>query len=274
MFEGDSQDLQNDRILALEGKIKALETATEGIKSIYEGQAANINDLNNKFNAIERANANNESLTALQEQVANNTKNIQTLKDSLSAISESIAQIKNLLGEIKQNEIAQNEVKQSEVKQSEVKQNKSKQNEAKQGESEDKNEQKESPAIEFEKDKTRRGEIFKEARKLLNTGKFDEAIARYNWFIEIKYKSAESYYMLGRMAYAMNKYDDAISYFKESATLDENASYMPRLMLNCANSLRVLDRAEDAKAFYESLIKRFPTSSEAKEAKKELQKIK
>ena len=269
MFEGDSQDLQNDRILALEGKIKALETATEGIKSIYEGQAANINDLNNKFNAIERANANNESLTALQEQVANNTKNIQTLKDSLSAISESIAQIKNLLGEIKQNEITQNEVKQNEAGQ-----NKSKQNEAKQGESDDKNEQKESPAIEFEKDKTRRGEIFKEARKLLNTGKFDEAIARYNWFIEIKYKSAESYYMLGRMAYAMNKYDDAISYFKESATLDENASYMPRLMLNCANSLRVLDRAEDAKAFYESLIKRFPTSSEAKEAKKELQKIK
>lgn len=245
-FEDSSQNLQNDKILEIESKIKALETATEGIKSIYEGQAANINDLNNKFNAIERANANNENLTNLHEQVANNTKNIQTLTESLNSVSEAIAEIKNLLGDIKQKQ-------------------------------EDKKEQKQAPefeAPEFEKDKTRRGEIFKEARKLLNAGKFDEASARYNWFIEIKYKSAESYYMLGRIAYATNKYDDAIYYFKESATLDENASYMPRLMLNCANSLRVLDRTQDAKAFYNSLIKRFPKSSEAKEAKKELQKIK
>lgn len=244
-FENSSQDLQNDKILEIESKIKALETATEGIKSIYEGQAANINDLNNKFNAIERANTNNENPTNLQEQVANNTKNIQTLTESLNSVSEAITEIKNLLGDIKQHE-----------------------------KQEDKKEQKQAPTIEFEKDKTRRGEIFKEARKLLNAGKFDEAIARYNWFIEIKYKSAESYYMLGRIAYATNKYDDAIYYFKESATLDENASYMPRLMLNCANSLRVLNRTQDAKAFYNSLIKRFPKSSEAREAKKELQKIK
>lgn len=244
-FENSLQDLQNDKILEIESKIKALETATEGIKSIYEGQAANINDLNNKFNAIERANTNNENPTNLQEQVANNTKNIQTLTESLNSVSEAITEIKNLLGDIKQHE-----------------------------KQEDKKEQKQAPAIEFEKDKTRRGEIFKEARKLLNAGKFDEASARYNWFIEIKYKSAESYYMLGRIAYATNKYDDAIYYFKESATLDENASYMPRLMLNCANSLRVLNRTQDAKAFYNSLIKRFPKSSEAREAKKELQKIK
>lgn len=249
VFEDTSQNLQNNKILELESKIKALETASEGIKSIYEGQAANINDLNNKFNAIERANANNETLTNLQEQVANNTKNIQTLTDSLNSVSEAIAEIKNLLGEIKQHEKEQEK-------------------------QEDKKEQNLAPVIEFEKDKTRRSEIFKEARKLLNTGKFDEASARYNWFIEIKYKSAESYYMLGRIAYARNKYDDAIYYFKESATLDENASYMPRLMLNCANSLRVLNRTQDAKAFYNSLIKRFPTSSEAKEAKKELKKIK
>lgn len=238
-------ETQSDKIFELQNKIKMLETSLEGLKSIYEGQAKNINDLTNKMNALDSSTLNSESLSKLESQVATNTQNIQTLTDSLKSLSDSIAQIKGLLGEIQQ--VETNKLKQAEEANTIAK-------------------------ATFKKDKARRSEIFKEARRLTYSKKFDEAIARYNWFIEIDYKKAESHYMLGNIAYEKNKYNDAIYHYKESAILDDKAKYMPRLLLNCANSLRVLDRAEDAKNFYNSLITKFPDSAEAKDAKKQLNK--
>lgn len=240
-------ETQSDKIFELQTKIKALETSVDGLKSIYEGQAKNINDLTNKMNALDLTKPSSDNLSKLEAQVANNTQNIQTLTESLKSLSDSIAQIKGLLGEIQQVEVD----KLKEVQ-----------------------EAKTAKKVEFKKDKARRGEIFKEARRLTYSKKFDEAIARYNWFIEIDYKKAESHYMLGNIAYEQNKYNDAIYHYKESAILDDKAKYMPRLLLNCANSLRVLERSEDAKNFYNSLIARFPSSAEAKDAKTQLKNLK
>lgn len=236
-------ETQSDKIFELQNKIKTLETSLDGLKSIYEGQAKNINDLSNKMNALDSSTLNSESLSKLESQVANNTQNIQTLTESLKSLSDSIAQIKGLLGEIQQ-------VESDKLKQVE--------------------EANKIANSSFKKDKARRSDIFKEARRLTYAKKFDEAIVRYNWFIEIDYKKAESHYMLGNIAYEKNQYNDAIYHYKESAILDDKAKYMPRLLLNCANSLRVLDRADDAKNFYNSLIARFPNSAEAKDAKKQL----
>lgn len=240
-------ETQSDKIFELQNKIKALETSVEGVKSIYEGQAKNINDLTNKMNALDSNKLNDESLATLQEQVAQNTQNIQTLTESLKNLSDSIAQIKGLLGEIQQ-------VESDKLKQAQ--------------------EANEIAKVAFKKDKARRADIFKEARRLTYSKKFNEAIARYNWLIEIDYQKAESHYMLGNIAYEQNKYNDAIYHYKESAIFDDKAKYMPRLLLNCANSLRVLDRVEDAKKFYNSLIARFPNSAEAKDAREQLKKIK
>ena len=240
-------ETQSDKIFELQNKIKALETSVDGVKSIYEGQAKNINDLTNKMNALDTTNPNAESLAKLEAQVATNTQNIQTLTESLKSLSESIAQIKGLLGEIQQ--VESDKLKEAQEANAIKK-------------------------VEFKKDKARRGDIFKEARRLTYSKKFDEAIARYNWFIEIDYKKAESHYMLGNIAYEKNKYNDAIYHYKESAILDDKAKYMPRLLLNCANSLRVLGRNDDAKNFYNSLISRFPNSTEAKDAKTQLKNLK
>lgn len=243
-LKGKSES-QSDKIFELQNKIKSLETSLDGLKSIYEGQAKNINDLTNKLNALDSEKPNSEAIARLESQVANNTQNIQTLTESLKSLGDSIAQIKGLLGEIQQ--VEADKLKQAEEANAIAK-------------------------VAFKKDKARRGEIFKEARRLTYSKKFDEAIARYNWLIEIDYQKAESHYMLGNIAYEKNKYNDAIYHYKESAILDDKAKYMPRLLLNCANSLRVLDRAEDAKNFYNSLIARFPNSAEAKDAKKQINK--
>lgn len=240
-------ETQSDKIFELQNKIKALETSIDGMKSIYEGQARNLNILTNKMNTLDSVNPSGESRSMLESQVTINTRNIQTLTESLKNLSDSILQIKGMLGEIQQ-------VEADKLKETQGANNIEK--------------------VAFKKDKARRSEIFKEARRLTYSKKFSEAVVRFNWFIEIDYKKAESHYMLGNIAYEQNKYNDAIYHYKESAILDDKAKYMPRLLLNCANSLRVLERSEDAKNFYNSLIARFPSSAEAKDAKTQLKNLK
>lgn len=125
----------------------------------------------------------------------------------------------------------------------------------------------------FIKDLNKAPSIFKEARTLTYNNKFEDAIDRYKWLAEINHRKAESIYMLGNIAYAKNKYNDAVFYYKESATLDDKAKYMPRLLLNTANSFRVLNDIDNAKKFYNSLLSLFPDSEESKEANKQLNKL-
>lgn len=249
----EKADSQSDKIFELENKTKQLETSIEGIKSIYEGQAKNVNDniddLNNKINDINKDSAaNKDTLQNLQEQIENNTKNIKSLNDGLKEVSDSLNQIKDLLTKIQQLNQQNNTKNNTESKA-------------------------ESTKTDFKKDTTKKSQIFKEAKNLVYAKKFDEAIERYNWFIEIDYKKAESHYMLGNIAYEQNKYNDAIYHYKESVMLNDKGKYMPRLLLNCANSLKVLNKIDDAKNFYNSLISRFPNTPEAKEAKQKLETL-
>lgn len=268
-------ELQSDKIFELENQTKQLATSIDGVKSIYEGQAKNINDLNNKVNDITKdSTINKETLQSLQEQIENNAKNIKSLNDGLKEVSDSLNQIKDLLTKIQQqdnveanaqtnikNNNANNTVKDSNKNNTESKAESSTDTKTK------------STKVDFKKDINKKSQIFKEAKSLTYAKKFDEAIERYNWFIEIDYKKAESQYMLGNIAYAQNKYNDAIYHYKESVMLDDKEKYIPRLLLNCANSLKVLNKVDDAKNFYNSLISRFPDSPEAKEAKQKLETL-
>lgn len=262
---------QSNKIFELENRIKQLETSLDGLKSIYEGQNLNIKEIKDKINTNDVNNNQNikdSDIQNLQEQISNNTKNIQLLKDSLNDINESISQIQEILSsEIKkQNNNSTESLNTNRIINSD--------NNATKPQSNTLESKEDSNDVQFDKDVTRRGDIFKEARTLTYAKKFDEAIARYKWFIEIDYKKAESNYMLGNISYEQNYYNDAIYYYKESAILDDKATYMPRLLLNSANSFRVLKDTENAKKFYNSLLSLFPNSNEAKEAKTQLNKLK
>lgn len=267
----DKTENQSNKIFELENRIKQLETSLDGLKSIYEGQSLNIKEIKDKINTNDvntNQNIKDSDIQNLQEQISNNTKNIQLLKDSLNDINESISQIQEILSsEIKkQNNNATESLNTNRIINSD--------NNATKPQSNTLESKEDSDDVQFDKDVTRRGDIFKEARTLTYTKKFDEAIARYKWFIEIDYKKAESNYMLGNISYEQNYYNDAIYYYKESAILDDKATYMPRLLLNSANSFRVLKDVENAKKFYNSLLSLFPNSNEAQEAKTQLNKLK
>lgn len=280
----DLQNLVNEektrsvKIFELESRIKQLETSLEGLKSVLDGYGANLKNLNDKAAA-------NPDTAALSAQVESNTQNIQALKTNLETIESSTNKIHELLSqelkpEGKDAESAKKSAQSAETNQPNNESPAKKANESKDSKNSTKRAEKmdgkkvDGGKVDFDRDITKRGEIFKQAKSLTYAKKFDEAKARYEWFIEIDYKKPESNYMLGNIAYENNAYNDAIFYYKESATLDDKANYMPRLLLNTANSFRVLKDLDNAKKFYNSLLSLYPNTSEAKEAKTQLGKLK
>lgn len=243
-----------DKIIDIERQIQRLNTSFEGLSSVHHSQSTklkevhdNISDISNKSDSL------NKSINDLQSRVDLQDKNIKLLSDSLTDIKDSISQIRNIVSDIGSN--STNE-------------------QTSQASIEEKNVQTNDKKDTFTKDINKAAEIFKEARSLTYNNKFEEAADRYKWLAEINHRKAESVYMLGNIAYATNKYNDALHYYKESATLDDKAKYMPRLLLNTANSFRVINDIDNAKKFYNSLLSLFPDSVEAKEANKHLNKLK
>jgi len=84
------------------------------------------------------------------------------------------------------------------------------------------------------------------------------------------YKKASSSFYLGEISYKKKRYKDAIKYYQTSATLNENASYMDKLLLHTAISLKKIGKKNQAKEFFMAVIDSYPQSSSAKEAQKYL----
>ena len=77
-----------------------------------------------------------------------------------------------------------------------------------------------------------------------------------------------------KVSYKTKNYSDAISYYKESGTRNETATYMPTLMLHTAVAMQKTKDNDTAKKFLGALITNYPKSSEAKDAKKILSSLK
>ncbi len=93
--------------------------------------------------------------------------------------------------------------------------------------------------------------------------KFEETLAR-------NYKPASSNYYLGEIAYYTHKYNDAIAYYKQSASLYDKASYMPVLYLHTAISLDKTGKKEQAKGFFQYVVDNYPKTRSALIAQKHL----
>jgi TolA-binding protein len=78
--------------------------------------------------------------------------------------------------------------------------------------------------------------------------------------------------MIGEMNFKRKNYAKAITYFKISSSLYSKASYMPTLMLHTAISMDNTGDKTHANSFYKAIVGKYPSSNEAKEAKKLLEK--
>ena len=113
-------------------------------------------------------------------------------------------------------------------------------------------------------------EIYDKAKALYDKKHYTDSIEYYSYLIEQNYKPATAHYMIGEMNYYRKSYDQAIAYFKKSATLHADASYMPTLMLHTAVSMEQTGDKANAQSFYKAIIAKYPDSNYAVNAKKYL----
>jgi len=142
------------------------------------------------------------------------------------------------------------------------------QNESKKQESKaEKSKKKEEPKIDT---KISSKELFK--RSVLNFTKkrLTKAQKGFKELIVRGYKTASSNFYLGEIAFSKKRYKDAIKFYQNSATLNENASYMDKLLLHTAISLKKIGKNKQAKQFFMAIIDSYPDSPSAKEAQKYL----
>jgi len=118
-----------------------------------------------------------------------------------------------------------------------------------------------------------RAKLMTEAKKEFDSERYNNAIPKFEKLVELNYKPAENNYYLGQIWFKRKKYDQAITYYKRSAILNDKASYMPRLLLNSGISFQKSKDKENAKNFYSTLVELYPKSQEAKTAKANLSKL-
>ncbi len=119
-----------------------------------------------------------------------------------------------------------------------------------------------------------KSKVFADAKRLFRKKSYDAAADRFAWLVKKRYKPATSSYYLGEIAYRKGRYKDAIAYYKKSASLYDKSAFMPNLLFHTAVSFQRLGKKEDAKEFYRSLIDLYPKSSAAKQARKNLARLK
>lgn len=112
-----------------------------------------------------------------------------------------------------------------------------------------------------------------EAKALFKKDYFTKAIPKFETLLALNYKPATNNYYLGEIWYYRKKYDKAIAYFKQSATLYDKASWMPKLLLHSAISFEKTGDLQNAANFYDTLVNIYPDSQEAVIANKNLTNI-
>ncbi len=113
-------------------------------------------------------------------------------------------------------------------------------------------------------------ELYKLAVLNYKNGKYTSAKKSFNQLKSRNYKRSSVSFYLGEIAFKKGKFKKAISYYQESANLNDKASYMDKLLLHTAISLKKKGRSDKAKFFFDAVVSGYPNSSAAKEAKKYL----
>jgi TolA-binding protein len=240
-----------------ENKLDSLRERIDGMQSILESLSRkthknkiNLQNLQNKHNIY--INSRDEYEKRLSELVQTNNQEIDRLKEVISKMSLLIDEINTqYVTKDEFNSLVNDVNKFKELIIKELKSSKSKPSKSKLS-------------------SMKSSEIYNKAKAYFDKKYYTKAIEYYQELIKRKYKPAYSHYMIGEMNFKRKNYSNAISYFKKSSSLYSKASYMPKLMLHTAISMDKTGDKSHAKAFYEAILKKYPNSKEAKEAKKYL----
>lgn len=249
----NKKELQNviQKNNAQNAKVETVAERLDGMQGIIEGlsQKSNENTLALKNLSEKYAVESNASLTMEQlgKQVTANTENIaqfKTLLEELSHVVDGInanyvtkEQFAALIKQLKVNVPA-------------------------------------ASAVSTPSEKMDNTLIEQQANKLFSQKKYSEAQPYFEKMVQKKYKASEALFMIGETLFERQSYKEAISYYKDSASRNEKALYMPTLLVHSGMSMEKIGDVAAAKAFYQATVSKYSGSGAAKEANERLSKLK
>lgn len=273
----------DDKVKTVKSSMNYINERIEGLESIYEGDSKKLHETVLKMNeAVDKINKNAEDIKQLIE-ADSNVKNVltQLLSMQEQTSTENAENLKNLKLAIDKLTRLVNEINKNYVSSRELNNNMDQFITKKEFEDFKKAVIKDlsslgkgssissSSSSKSESNKSN-SKLIKEAREYFKKDYFTKAKPIFLKLVEENYRPAESNFYLGEISYYRKDYKTAIKYFKKSALLYDKASYMPKLLLHSAISFEKLGDVENASVFYNTLLDNYPSSSEAKEVKRNL----
>jgi len=270
--------IKNFQIL-LDNRIDDISEQLEGLKSVYEGDS---NSFNNARQKVIKLDKNQKILikriSVLEQKVSNMELKLQTIEDNINNIDnkisefiklqqnnnqafeknlEKLTKIINIINKDYVSEAKFNELVDFINKRAKKKKNKTRQNVKKQNIK-----------------KMNNAEMLKYAKRLYHKNYLTKSKPYFETLFKKKYKLAEVSFYLGKISYYKKQLRNAIFYFKKSMMLNDEAPYIPELLLYSGMSFEKIKDYKNAINFYTTLIDVYPESKYAIKAKKNLSKLK
>jgi len=254
------------KVNTIQDSTEELKQQLEGFKSVFNSDSKNLNDTKNNLQQLiasfeemnNRISQNEKELNSLKEKIDNfialQTKNNELLQDSNKKLNSVITKInKNYVSKKEFDELVNFVNKKSTAKKvAPVKKNNADNN------------------FGFKTNEA----LYDYAVKLHGKMYLTKSMPMFDKLVKENYKKASSSYYLADILHYKKRYKDAIHYYKQSMMLNDQASYIPKLLYNSAHSFEQLKDFDNARNFYQTLIDAYGSTSEAKEASKRLEKLK
>ena len=232
------------RLYKLQTKVSNMSEKLEGLQSVVEGIDEKVRNLQTQLKKGGKDETLRSEMAALRKDF---NESLQVQKENFSSMKKVLKELTSLIDTINANYVSKKELK-SELS-------------------------KIYALLEKKRVQSKSGaELYKLAREAYRKKEYDKAIQYYEEAARKGYKPATSNFYIGESCYYTKDYSCAVEHYKKSASLYAKASYMPTLLLHTAISLDRLGKKQEAKKFYESVVKLYPKSKAAKIAKKYLKK--
>lgn len=229
-------------------KVETVTERLDGLQAVVEGLGQSVNEHKSALSKLAESSATDAkvslSIAELQKQSAANSENITQLKTLLEELS-------HIVDSINGSYVTKDEFSQL-VKQLKMT----------------------LPVKAESNTKMDTAALEKKAKESFEQQKYADAQSYYEALIHKKVKVPESNFWIGESYFQRKEYKSAISYYKESASLNDKASYMPTLLLHTANSMEKNGDMVSAKAFYKATVSKYSGSGAANEAQERLSKLK
>ncbi|MCI4406329.1 MAG: tetratricopeptide repeat protein [Sulfuricurvum sp.] len=232
---------QNAKVETVAERLDGMQGIIEGLSQRSNEQTLVLQKLQEKVGSESNASL---SLSDLQKQVSANTENIVQLKTLLEELSR-------VVDDINANYVTKEQFA-ALIKQLKVS----------------------IPDTSASMSTMSNGALEKEANRLFDQKQYADAQKYFEQMVQKKHKVAEALFMIGETQFERKNYKEAIGSYKESASRNEKAMYMPTLLLHSGQSMEKTGDKATAKAFYQATVSKYSGTGAAKEAQERLSKLK